>query len=145
MLRDNAMLSLPKLLVACAVAAVVPTTVMADACKPDCGKVDGVRQETREGKASGVGAVAGGVAGGLVGSQIGQGRGNTLATIGGIAGGAYAGHQVEKHVKSKKVHVVAVKMDDGKTRSFDFTSKPAFAAGDRVQIVNGRPERYTGK
>jgi outer membrane lipoprotein SlyB len=127
------------------VAATLPTVAIADACKPDCGKVEAVKQEKREGKASGVGAVAGGVAGGLVGSQIGQGRGNTLATIGGVAGGAYAGHQVEKHVKSRKVHVVAVRMDDGKSRSFDFSSAPGFAAGDRVQIVNGKPQRYTGK
>lgn len=128
-----------------AIAAAVPTLAFADACKPDCGKVDAVKKEKREGKASGVGAVAGGVAGGLIGSQIGQGTGNTIATIGGAAGGAYAGHQVEKHVKSKDVHVVSVKMDDGKSRSFEFGSSPGFAAGDRVQIVNGKPQRYTGK
>ena len=126
-------------------AAAVPTLAFADACTPDCGKVETVKQEKREGKASGLGAVAGGVAGGLVGSQIGQGRGNTVATVAGVAGGAYAGHQVEKHVKSKKVHVVAVTMDDGKSRSFEFDSSPGFAAGDRVQIVNGKPQRYTGK
>lgn len=130
---------------ALAVAFVVSGHALADACKPDCGRVESVRQETREGKASGLGAVAGGVAGGLLGSQVGRGTGNTLATIGGAAGGAYAGHQVEKHAKSKKVHVVAVKMDDGKARSFEFSDKTAFVAGDRVQVVNGRPERYTGK
>lgn len=135
---------IPVLLVLVAAAA-VPTLALADACTPDCGKVEAVKQEKREGKASGLGAVAGGVAGGLIGSQIGQGRGNTVATIGGVAGGAYAGHQVEKHVKSKQVHVVSVKMDDGKNRSFEFASSPGFAAGDRVQVVNGKPQRYTGK
>lgn len=126
-------------------AAALPGLVLADACKPDCGKVEAVKKEKREGKASGLGAVAGGVAGGLIGNQIGQGRGNTVATVAGVAGGAYAGHQVEKHVKSKDVHVVSVTMDDGKSRSFEFGSSPGFAAGDRVQIVNGKPQRYTGK
>lgn len=125
-------------------AATFSTAALADACGSDCGKVESVKKEKREGKASGVGAVAGGVAGGLVGSQIGQGRGNTLATIGGAAGGAYAGHQVEKHVKSKTVTVVSVKMDDGKSRSFDVSGNSGFAAGDRVKIVNGKPQRYTG-
>lgn len=128
-----------------ATAFAVSSATLADACKPDCGKVDTIKQEKREGKASGLGAVAGGVAGGLIGSQIGQGTGNTIATIGGAAGGAYAGHQVEKHVKSKNVYVVSVKMDDGKARSFEYASKPAFAGGDRVKVVGGKLERYTGK
>lgn len=40
-----------------------------------------------------VGAVVGGLAGGVVGSNIGAGRGRDLATVAGVAGGAYAGHQ----------------------------------------------------
>jgi outer membrane lipoprotein SlyB len=126
-------------------AAALPVSALADACKPDCGKISAIKEETREGKASGVGAVAGGVAGGLIGSQIGQGTGNTIATIGGVAGGAYAGHQVEKHMKKKKVHIVVVKMDDGKSRTFEYSEKPAFAGGDRVQVVGGKLQRYTGK
>lgn len=40
-----------------------------------------------------VGAIVGGLAGGVVGSNIGAGRGRDLATVAGVAGGAYAGHQ----------------------------------------------------
>lgn len=40
-----------------------------------------------------VGAVVGGLAGGIVGSNIGAGRGRDLATVAGVAGGAYAGHE----------------------------------------------------
>jgi len=128
-----------------ALAATVPTLALADACKPDCGKVESVNKSTKEGEGSGLGAVAGGVVGGLVGNQIGQGRGRTAATVVGVAGGAYAGHQIEKKTKSKDVYTVTVRMDDGNTRSFQYESSPGFADGDRVQIVSGKPQRYTGK
>jgi uncharacterized protein YcfJ len=49
------------------------------------------------------GTVIGGVAGGLVGSTIGGGRGKTVATVGGAAGGAYAGNQVQKNMQEKDV------------------------------------------
>lgn len=117
----------------------------ADDCKVDCGIVGSVRQETREGKGSGLGAVAGGVAGGLLGHQIGGGTGKTLATIGGVAGGAYAGHQVEKRVKTHSVHIVTVNMDSGQVRTFEFAQKPPMIEGDRVHLVKNRPERYSGK
>lgn len=42
------------------------------------------------------GAVVGGLVGALVGHQIGDGRGNTLATLAGAAGGAFAGHEIQK-------------------------------------------------
>jgi uncharacterized protein YcfJ len=116
----------------------------ADACKPDCGQVMVVDRETREGQGSGAGAVIGGIAGGVLGHQIGSGRGNTLATIGGAAGGAYVGHQVEKKSKTRTVYVVRVRMDDGRDRSFDYSSEPAFAPGDRVKVSDRKLSRYTG-
>ena len=128
-----------------ALAATVPTLALADACKPDCGKVESVNKTTKEGKGTGLGAVAGGVVGGLVGNQIGQGTGRTVATVAGVAGGAYAGHKVEQHAKSKDVYTVTVKMDNGQTQKFEYESSPGFAVSDRVQIVNGKPQRYTGK
>jgi outer membrane lipoprotein SlyB len=128
-----------------AVTAFQPLSAIADDCKVDCGIVGSVRQETREGKGSGLGAVAGGVAGGLLGHQIGGGTGKTLATIGGVAGGAYAGHQVEKRVKTHSVHIVTVNMDSGQVRTFEFAQQPPMIEGDRVHLVKNRPERYSGK
>jgi uncharacterized protein YcfJ len=49
------------------------------------------------------GTVIGGVAGGLLGSTIGGGRGKTVATVAGAAGGAYAGNQVQKNMQEKDV------------------------------------------
>ena len=40
-----------------------------------------------------VGLATGAVAGGVVGNQFGKGKGNTAATIGGAAGGAYLGQK----------------------------------------------------
>lgn len=42
------------------------------------------------------GAVVGGLVGGLLGNQIGGGRGRTLATLAGAAGGAFAGHTIQR-------------------------------------------------
>jgi outer membrane lipoprotein SlyB len=106
------------------------------ACR-DCGVVQGVRHVETRGKASGVGAVAGGVLGGVLGHQIGSGRGNTAATIAGAGAGAYAGHQIEKNRNRKSYWAVAVRMDDGNTRTFTFGNKPAFREGDRVKTVDG--------
>lgn len=49
------------------------------------------------------GTVIGGVAGGLLGNQIGGGRGKTVATVAGAAGGAYAGNQIQKNMQEKDV------------------------------------------
>jgi outer membrane lipoprotein SlyB len=139
------MSSLRHHILALTLAATFPALALADACKPDCGKVENVSKHTQEGKGTGLGAVAGGVVGGLLGNQVGQGRGRTAATVVGVAGGAYAGHQIEKKTKSTDVYVVTVRMDNGQTTNYEYESSPGFAVGDRVQIVSGKPQRYTGK
>lgn len=115
----------------------------ADACKPDCGRVTSVTTEAHEGKTSGAGAVAGGLVGGLLGNQLGGGNTRTIATIGGVAGGAYVGNQMEKKSKTETVHVVTVQMDSGETRKFTFHQKPQFMKGDRTQLHEGKLERYS--
>lgn len=49
------------------------------------------------------GTVIGGVAGGVLGHTIGGGKGKTVATVAGAAGGAYAGNQVQKNMQQKDV------------------------------------------
>jgi outer membrane lipoprotein SlyB len=104
-------------------------------CK-DCGTVTDVKTIKKEGEASGVGAVAGGVLGGVIGHQIGSGRGNTAATVVGAGAGAYAGHQVEKNQKSTTSYQVIVKMDEGNTRTFNFSNPTSYRIGDKVKIVD---------
>ncbi|WP_431273030.1 glycine zipper 2TM domain-containing protein [Variovorax ureilyticus] len=89
-----------------------------------CGKVESVRAIQSSKPASGVGAVAGGVVGGVIGHQIGSGRGRTVATVAGAAGGAYAGNKVEKKKNTKTVYEVSVRMQDGSMRTVQTTTAP---------------------
>ena len=50
------------------------------------------------------GTVIGGVVGAAVGNQFGGGKGKTLATVAGAAGGAYAGNRVQKSVQEKNTY-----------------------------------------
>jgi outer membrane lipoprotein SlyB len=106
----------------------------------DCGSVVDVREVEVKGEGSGVGAVAGGVAGAVIGNQFGRGGTKTVARIAGAAGGAYAGHQIEKQVRTHKRYDVIVRMEAGGERTVSYESPPTWRAGDRVRIVDGRLE-----
>lgn len=103
----------------------------------NCGVVASVNAIKEKGEGSGLGAIAGGVLGGVLGNQVGGGSGKKIATVAGAAGGAYAGHQVEKNMKSTTHYDVVVNMEDGTTRTFSYDSQPAFQAGSKVRVVNG--------
>lgn len=107
----------------------------------NCGTIDSIRVTEKAGEGSGVGLVAGGVLGGLLGHQIGRGSGNTAATIIGAAGGAYAGHQVEKNVKKASHYEVNVRMDDGAMRTVTYDVEPGFRSGDKVRFIDGKLTR----
>ena len=102
-----------------------------------CGVVTSIRYVEQKGQASGVGMVAGGVLGGVLGHQIGSGRGNTVATVAGAAGGAYVGNEVEKNKNRKSYYSVTVKLDNGVTQTLDLESAPAVKEGERVKILDG--------
>jgi outer membrane lipoprotein SlyB len=103
----------------------------------DCGRVQAVNFIEEKGQSSGVGAVAGGVLGGVIGHQIGSGRGNTVATVAGAAGGAYVGNKVEQNKNAKSYWTVTIRMDTGNTRTFTYSNQPAVREGDRVKLVDG--------
>ena len=103
----------------------------------ECGTVEAVREVSTPAEGSGLGAVAGGVLGGLLGHQIGRGKGNTAATIVGAAGGAFAGHQVEKQVRADKQLQVTVRFEDGSTRTVAQEGGSRWQVGDRVRLSNG--------
>ncbi len=103
----------------------------------DCGTVEAVREVSTPAEGSGLGAVAGGVVGGLLGNQIGRGKGNTAATIVGAVGGAFAGHQTEKYVRSEKNQQVTVRFEDGSVRTINQESGSRWQVGDRVRLNNG--------
>jgi outer membrane lipoprotein SlyB len=119
-----------------------PEVAAAPKCT-NCGTVEAVREIEHKGEGTGIGAVAGGVAGAVVGRQFGNGSGRTVMTILGAAGGAYAGHEIEKKARTTKRWEVSVRLDDGSYRSVSLDTQPAWRSGDRVRYVNGalEPER----
>jgi outer membrane lipoprotein SlyB len=98
------------------------------------GVVESVREVTQPGEAKGLGAIGGGVVGGVLGNKLGKGKG--LVTILGAAGGAFAGHQIEKHARADKRWEIGVRLDDGSLRTLTSESQPAWRSGDRVRLVN---------
>ena len=107
----------------------------------NCGSVTGVKIVEIKGEGTGLGAVAGGVLGGVLGHQIGGGRGKDVATVAGVAGGAYAGHQVEKNAKSKTQHQVIVKLETGESRTFTYNAATAYRVGDKIKVVDSKLTR----
>jgi len=103
---------------------------------PDCGTVSSVSQIEREGEGSALGLIAGGVAGAVLGHQVGGGFGKDLATVAGAAGGAYAGREVEKKVKSHKIWVVTARFNGNTTQRYEFQNDPGFKVGDTVKKSN---------
>lgn len=116
--------------------AAVPAPAAAPVCG-NCGVIDQIREITQPGEGTGLGAVAGGVVGAIVGSQIGGGTGKKIATVAGAAGGAYAGHQLEKSQRKTTRYEVIVRMNDGSSRSVMMDMVPGWQIGERVRIENG--------
>ncbi|WP_026224338.1 outer membrane lipoprotein [Methyloversatilis thermotolerans] len=103
-----------------------------------CGLIESVRELKVAADASGLGAAAGGVVGGLLGNQVGKGSGRTIATLIGIAGGAYAGHQVEKTQRTASRWEVGVRLENGDYRTVSFDNEPPWRTGDRVRLEGQR-------
>jgi outer membrane lipoprotein SlyB len=104
----------------------------------DCGKIVSIRTVEQKGEASGLGAVAGGVAGGVIGNQLGKGNGNTLMTVLGVGGGAYAGHTIEQKMKTHTAYLIKVRMQNGSYRMITQYSQPQHAVGDEVRLQNSQ-------
>ena len=107
----------------------------------NCGTVTSVRAVTQQGDASMIGPAAGALLGGVAGRQIGNGSGRTIATVVGAGVGAAAGTEIERRYKTTTSYVVAVRMNDGSHRSFNFPSAPGYSAGEKVRVVDGHLQR----
>ncbi|MBI2768113.1 MAG: glycine zipper 2TM domain-containing protein [Burkholderiales bacterium] len=116
-----------------------------------CGVVESVVPVQRQGQPKGIagtqvtpGMAIGGVVGGLLGNQIGHGNGRAATTVLGAAGGAYAGHAIEKNTTKYTVYQVRVRMNDGTVRTVE--QRNAIAQGSHVVLEHGalRPVRAKG-
>jgi outer membrane lipoprotein SlyB len=103
----------------------------------NCGTIENIREVTKPGDGSGLGAVGGAVGGAVLGRQFGNGRGKDLLSVLGAVGGGFAGHQIEKSVRSVKSYEVQVRMEDGSLRTVTSATQPNWRAGDRVKVDGG--------
>jgi outer membrane lipoprotein SlyB len=110
----------------------------AHAACDNCGTVTNVKSFKVKGQGTGAGAVVGGVLGGVIGHQIGGGRGKDVATVAGAAGGAYAGHQTERNIKSRMRYQVLVKLENGQSRTFTYNSPTSYRVGDKIKVDAGK-------
>lgn len=97
------------------------------------------------GSGIGAGAIIGGVVGGVLGNQVGGGTGKDIATVAGVAGGAVAGHQIEKSTRSNKQqesYHIRVRLDNGGYQTVTQESMNDLRVGDRVRIESNRVSRY---
>lgn len=103
----------------------------------NCGVIASINTIEQAGEGSGLGAIAGGVLGGVLGNQVGSGSGKKIATVAGVAGGAYAGHQIEKSTKKTVRYDINVRMNDGTSTVISQPTEPSYRVGDKVKLVNG--------
>jgi outer membrane lipoprotein SlyB len=115
----------------------------------NCGVVESVTTVSRVPKTQGIagtgvtpGMAIGGVVGGLVGNQIGHGGGRAGMTVLGAAGGAYAGHQIERSRARYNAYVMHIRMDDGSIRTIE--QRTAIAKGSHV-VVEGKTAHLATK
>ena len=107
------------------------------------GTVQSIELIQEESSGIGVGAIAGAVIGGVLGNQVGAGRGNTVATVAGAAGGAYVGHELEnRNQQQADAYRVTVRMEDGSNQTLMQNTSDDIRVGDRVRIENGVARRY---
>ena len=121
-----------------ATAHISPVANIPIAACTECGVVASIEKIEVKGKTDGLGMIAGGVTGALVGNQIGPGNGNAIATVGGAAGGAFAGNEPEKHGKKDTRYAMRVRLNDGTYRTTYYSSPPGYAIGDKVKVSNGQ-------
>lgn len=92
----------------------------------------------------GAGTIVGAVVGGVLGNQVGGGTGKTAATVLGAAGGAYAGHELEKSKQTQQgnVYQLTVRLNNGSYQTLTQTTNNGIRVGDSVRIDNGVAQRY---
>ena len=107
------------------------------------GVVQSIELVRQDNSGIGAGTIVGAVIGGIVGNQVGGGRGNTAATVIGAAGGAYAGHEIEKrNQQPSEAYKLTIRMRDGSIQTLMQTATGDIQVGDRVVVENGAARRY---
>lgn len=100
------------------------------------GTVRGIDRSGSSERPHGAGAVVGGILGAVIGRQFADGSaGKNVGAVVGAAAGAFIGNEIEKSVRRDRAAVrIAVTLDDGSIRHFDFREAGDLRVGDRVRV-----------
>jgi outer membrane lipoprotein SlyB len=132
-------------LIGCAVP-VTRTTEIYDAPEPrtynsvEFGTVSRIEVVDTTQEPTGGGAVLGGLVGGVLGNQIGEGGGRAAATVLGAFGGALLGNNIEQGeaaANSRHYYRIAVQLDSGLLRTFQYYELNGLHVGARVKLDHG--------
>jgi outer membrane lipoprotein SlyB len=103
-----------------------------------CGRVIRIESIGQRRNHSGGGTVLGAIIGGALGNQVGKGDGRKAATIAGAVAGGVIGHNAGRnHRRSDSYYRIVVRMDRGRTRTYEQAGGYDLRRGDRVYIDNG--------
>jgi len=101
--------------------------------------VQAVREVKDAGESTALGPIAGGIAGAVLGNQVGKGHGSQkVITVLGAAGGAFAGHEIEKQARGTTHWEVDVRRDDGTNETVRSDVAPSYQPGQRVRLIDGK-------
>lgn len=103
----------------------------------DTGTVIDLRTVSQAAQPSGLGAIAGGVIGGVLGNQVGNGKGRTLGAVLGAVGGGYAGHEIERRVRTTARYDMTLRFEDGSTQTFSREQPWNVNVGETVRTPAG--------
>lgn len=102
------------------------------------GVVESVEAATIRKDGTIVGSAGGSVIGGIAASSIGGGRGQAIATTGGIILGGLLGHWIEQGITDRDALKLVVKLRSGKKIVIVQEADVAFQPGERVNIFSSR-------
>lgn len=104
----------------------------------NCGRVVRITSIGQRDNHVGGGTVLGAIIGGALGNQVGKGDGRKAATIAGAVAGGAIGHNIEKdNRRSRSYYRILVRMDHGRTYTFEQSNSYHLRRGDRVYIDDG--------
>ncbi len=104
----------------------------------DCGRIVRIQSIGQRSNHLGGGTLLGAIVGGALGNQVGKGDGRKAATIVGALAGGAIGHDRERdNRRSRSYYRIVVRMDRGRTISFEQPDDYRLQRGDRVYIDNG--------
>lgn len=102
-----------------------------------CGTVRGISRINRSSARRTNATVLGALIGGAIGNQVGSGDGRRAATVvGAVAGGAIANDRARDR-RGRTMYRISVRMDTGRTFTFDQERAFGLRPGSRVEIRDG--------